>query len=367
MSSADSSERTENATPQRMKEVRRRGELGRSTDLTAWLGVGAATAALALLIDTASTSAAEQLLMVEAVIANADPQLAVHALAAGLGAMGDALGPFLGVTAVVVLGGAAAQGGITFRQFRLRFEHWDLVKGTRRIFGPEAAWQGAKALLKTAAVGAALWATVSGLVPVLTSAGSLSVSDLLAVADDAVPALMWSAVGVSLAIAAIDVLVTIRRNRKRTRMTKKEIRDESKSSEGDPLIRAQRRSRQLALSRNRMIAAVAGADVVLVNPTHYAVALAYQAGHHAPRVVAKGAGSVAERIRTRAHDARVPVVQDVPLARALHAMCDVGQEIPIDLYNAVARVLAFVMALRSRGAAHGTHRLTDTPTLAEAR
>lgn len=367
MSSSDSSERTEQATPQRLKDVRKKGELSRSTDLTAWLGVGAATAALALLIDTASTSAVEQLLMVETVVENADPQLAVVALSAGLGALGDTLGPFLGITAAIALGSSAAQGGITFRQFRLRFESWDLIKGIRRIFGPEAAWQGAKALLKTSAVGAALWATASNLVPVLTSSGSLSVSDLLAIAGDAVPTLMWTAVGVSLAIAAIDVFVVIRRNRKRTRMTKKEVRDESKSSEGDPLIRAQRRSRQLALSRNRMIAAVAGADVVLVNPTHYAVALSYQAGHPAPRVVAKGAGAVADRIRTRAQDARVPIVQDIPLTRALHSACDVGQDIPIDLYTAVARVLAFVMALRSRGAAQGTHRMAADRSRKETR
>lgn len=367
MSSSDSSERTEKATPQRLKDVRKRGELGRSADLTAWLGVGAATAALTLLIETASTAAAEQLLMVETVIHHADPQLAVVALSVALGSMGNTLGPFLGITAVVVLGSAAVQGGIPFREFRLRFESWDLIKGTRRIFGMQAAWQGAKALLKTAAVGAALWATVSSLMPVLTSSGSLSVSDLLVIASDAVPALMWTAVGVSLAIAAIDVLVVVHRNRKRTRMTKKEIRDESKSSEGDPLIRAQRRSRQLALSRNRMIAAVADADVVLVNPTHYAVALSYRAGHSAPRVMAKGAGAVAERIRTRAQDARVPIVQDIPLTRALHAACDVGQEIPTDLYNAVARVLAFVMALRSRGAAQGRHRMDTERSRKETR
>lgn len=357
MSSSDSSERTEQATPQRRKDVRKRGELSRSTDLTAWLGVGAAAATLALLIDTASTAAVEQLLLVEMVVGDADPRHAVEALSAGLGSVGGTLGLFLGVTAATVLGSAATQGGITFREARLRFESWDLIKGTRRVFGAQAAWQGVKALLKTSAVAAALWFSTAGLAPVLSSAGSLSVSDLLVVARDAVFGLIWSAIAVSLAIAAIDVLVVIRRNRKRSRMTKKEVRDESKNSEGDPLIRAQRRSRQLALSRNRMIAAVADADVVLVNPTHYAVALSYRAGHSAPRVVAKGAGSVADRIRARAVAAHVPIVQDIPLTRSLHALCDVGEEIPTDLYNAVARVLAFVMALRARGAAQGTHRM----------
>ena len=112
------------------------------------------------------------------------------------------------------------------------------------------------------------------------------------------------------------------------------------------------RPRQCAISRNRMMADVATADVVLVNPTHVAVALKYESGTGAPRVVAKGAGVIAARIRAEAEEHRVPMVADVPLARALYAACDVGQEIPVDLYDAVAKVLAFVMALRTRGSRH---------------
>jgi flagellar biosynthetic protein FlhB len=118
------------------------------------------------------------------------------------------------------------------------------------------------------------------------------------------------------------------------------------------------------MSRNRMISAVADADVVLVNPTHVAVALRYEPGKSAPRVVAKGAGIIAARIRQRAEAGRVPIVQDIPLARTLHAACELGQEIPVELYNAVARVLAFVMALRSRGAAHGVHTMSTPASTA---
>jgi flagellar biosynthetic protein FlhB len=172
---------------------------------------------------------------------------------------------------------------------------------------------------------------------------------------------MQAAIGVGLVLAAIDVLVIMRRNRKHTRMTKREVKDENKNTDGDPLIKSQRRSRQLAMSRNRMIAAIADADVVVVNPTHVAVALKYEPGKSAPRVLAKGAGQIAAKIRERAEVEGVPMVQDIPLARALHAACELGAEIPVELYNAVARVLAFVMNLRARGAAHGIH------TIAEAR
>ena len=106
-----------------------------------------------------------------------------------------------------------------------------------------------------------------------------------------------------------------------------------------------------------MITAVADADVVVVNPTHVAVALKYDATLGPPRVVAKGRGVIAQRIREKAEEARVPIVHDIPLARALATECQLGQEIPPERYEAVARVLAFVMSLRKRGAAAGTHRM----------
>ena len=136
-------------------------------------------------------------------------------------------------------------------------------------------------------------------------------------------------------------------------MTKKEVRDEHKQSEGDPHMKGAIRSRQLAAARNRMMAAVPEADVVLVNPTHVAVALRYDPAKGTPRVVAKGAGLIATRIRELAEANRVTLVEDIPLARALHGGCEIGQEIPPQLYHAVAQVLAFVLSMRAAGRACG--------------
>jgi flagellar biosynthetic protein FlhB len=144
-------------------------------------------------------------------------------------------------------------------------------------------------------------------------------------------------------------------------MTKKEVKDEHKQSEGDPLLKGQIRSRQLAAARSRMMSAVPDADVVLVNPTHVAVALKYELARGTPRVVAKGAGAVAARIREVATASRVTLVEDVPLARALHASCEVGQEIPPQLYHAVAQVLAFVLSRRAAGAPAGQYRTPREP------
>lgn len=357
MAQADSGERTEQATPKRMKEVRSKGQLSRSEDMTAWIGVGVAGLMMPLTINRGAQAGSEGLLGVDAIAHNPDPELALVILGDGLASLGFVLGPLLGAVAAAVLLTAALQGGIHFKKFKGKFEQFNLVNGMKRVFGTQALWQGVKALLKTAVVGLVLYFVIQGLMPILTTAGGLPVAAVLEAAGEGTASLLQAAVAAGLALAVADIFVVQKRNRKKTRMTLKEVKDENKNMEGDPLIKSQRRSRQLAMSRNRMISAVADADVVLVNPTHVAVALKYEPGKSAPRVVAKGSGTIATRIREEAETKQVPMVRDIPLARALHAACELGQEIPPDLYNAVARILAFVMALKSRGSASGVHTM----------
>ncbi|PZF31203.1 flagellar biosynthesis protein FlhB [Curtobacterium sp. MCPF17_051] len=352
---SDSGERSEQATQQRMREVHEKGQIGRSQDLGAWIGIAVAALMIPAAIGNAAAAGQDQLLAVQRVIE--DPELgAVQALLAdALGSMGATLGPMLAVVAVAVLAAAVTQGGVHFRKMTPQPDHFDPIAGLKRVFGTQALWNGAKALLKTAVVGLVLWFAVQGLMPVLMTSGSLPLSAVLEAAAAGSGTLLRAAIVAGLVLAALDVFVVIRRNRKRTMMTKREVKDENKRSDGDPLVKSQRRSRQLAMSRNRMIQAIGTADVVMTNPTHYAVAIKYEPGRSAPRVVAKGAGPVADVIRARAEEERVPIVRDVPLTRALHAACELGHEIPVDLYTPVARVLSFVMALKARGTAAGTH------------
>jgi flagellar biosynthetic protein FlhB len=354
---SDAQERTEQATEKRMKEARSKGRLGKSTDLTAWIGVGAAAVMLPFTIELGSRAGLDQMFTVTSIIRNPDPAAALQAFIDGFGSIMTTIAPMLIVTALAVVAGAAVQGGIHVKKFEGKYEQFNLVTGLGRIFGMRALWEGAKTLLKSSVVALGLFLVVQGLMPVLLTAGSLSLNSLLSAASGGAVGLIQAAVGAGLVLAGLDVLVVMRRNRRQTRMTKREVTDENKNSDGDPLIKSQRRSRQLAMSRNRMISAIAGSDVVLVNPTHIAIAIKYEPGKSAPRVVAKGAGAIALRIREKAEEERVPIVKDIPLARALHAGCQLGDEIPIDLYNAVARVLAFVMALKSRGSAQGFHTM----------
>ena len=354
---SDAQEKTEDATPKRMKEVRAKGQLSTSKDLVAWVSVGAGAVMIPGIIDSVRASGVTMVTGFRDIIANPEPEAAVKYLNDGMATIIPSLTPMFVVIVVAIIAATAVQGGIHLKRFTPKFDQFEPVAGLKRVFGFQALWEGAKALLKTVVVGAVLVSVLQGLMPVLQVAGGLPISALLGETTGSIVAVMQSAIIAGLVLAAVDLFVVMRRNRKSTRMTKKEVADENKNSEGDPMIRAMRRSRQLAMGRNRMIAAVTGADVVLLNPTHIAVALKYEAGKSAPRVVAKGADAVALKIREKAAAEGIPMVEDIPLARALHAACEVGQEIPAELYTAVARVLAFVMSLKSRGAAKGTHRL----------
>ncbi|POH73860.1 EscU/YscU/HrcU family type III secretion system export apparatus switch protein [Arthrobacter glacialis] len=357
MADEPTGERTEQATDKRMREVRQKGQLSRSQDLTAWVGVGAAVIMIPNVITRATDALADQMFTVTAVAANPEVPAALQAMEDGLFSLAGILGLLFAVVVVAVLAAAVLQGGVRFKQFKPKYEQFNLLKGLKTVLGTQALWNGAKSLLKTAVVGLVLYIVVQGLSATLLGAGSLPISELLATAGQGLVQLIQYAVAAGMLLAVADVFVVSKRNRKRTRMTKKEVKDEHKSTDGDPLVKSARRQRQLSMARSRMMSAVATADVVLVNPTHVAVALRYEPGKSAPRVVAKGADRVAQRIRAEAEAKKVPMVRDIPLTRALHGSCDLGAEIPVELYNQVAAVLAFVMALKKRGSASGTHQI----------
>ncbi len=354
---SDGQDRSEKATPRRMQEARREGRLSRSQDLPAWVGVGVAVVSLPGVVQRGRDAAQNQLLAVRDVAVAPDVRAVVPALGAGLGSVLGTLAPLFAAVVAAVLVTFVVQGGIHPRKVKLEVKQFNLATGIKRMVGAQAWWAAAKTLLKTALVAAVLVTSVQALVPLLVSSGRLTISAVLGAAGSGATTLLRGGAVAGIALGVVDMVVVLRRNRKQTRMTKREVKEDTKRTEGDPVIKGAIRSRQLATSRNRMMVAVAEADVVVVNPTHVAVALRYEPGRGAPRVVAKGAGAVAGRIRAVAGEHHVPMVEDVPLARALHAACALDQEIPEYLFTAVARVLAFVMALRRRGAGSGRHHL----------
>jgi flagellar biosynthetic protein FlhB len=357
MAGGSGGEKTEKATPKRRKKARKDGQIGNSRELGTWLGLLAATFVLPRVVRSVLDNSTDSLIRVGAIIRTPDVGTAITmAREAATSALKAAL-PLALVVAGVAVVSVALQGGIYFspKAFKPQFKRLNPMHGIKRMFGPQALWELIKALLKTAALGLVVYMAVRKLIPSLYGSGSMSLTALLGTAvSTALTVLRYASVaGIVLAIG--DFAVVRRRNNKSLKMSKQEIKDEMKSSEGDPHIRGQRRARALAMARNRMMADVPTADVVVVNPTHVAVALRYDPKRGAPRVVAKGGDHLAAKIREIAEKNRVPMVRDGPLARTLYASVEVGHEIPPDLYKAVATVLAFIMTLRKRGSTAGTH------------
>lgn len=355
--SSSGGEKTEPATPKRKKKARREGQIGNSPELGTWLGLLAATFFLPRMMRSVMDNAADTLVRAGAIIRTPDPgQAMVVAEQAAESAFRAALplGLLIGGVAVV---SAALQGGIWFspKALQPQFKRLNPLSGVKRMFGPQAAWQLCKQLLKVVGLALVVYVAVRQFIPRIYGAGSLPVSDLLAATTSTALTVLRYAAAAGLAMAVADVIVVRRRNNKSLKMSKQEIKDEFKDAEGDPHVRGMRRSRALAMARNRMMADIASADVVLVNPTHVAVALRYDPKRGAPRVVAKGADHLAAKIRELADKHRVPMVRDIPLARTLYQSVEIGQEIPPELYQAVATVLAFIMTLKRRGSAAGTH------------
>ena len=351
-------EKTEKPTPQRLKKARKEGQIPRTQELGTWLGVAAASVLLPMIAGKGFAEVQELFLQIRAV--SDEPE--VSAVAALLG---QALTAFLTTVlplalALMVVGvlASAAQGGVTFatKGMKPTLKKFNPATGLKRMFGTQGLWEVVKALIKTVALGAVVVITSNRAQTLVSAAGAMPLSAVIDVfVDSAI--LMFRVVALTgLIIAVADYVVVRQKMMKQLKMSRYEITQEHKQSEGDPHMKAQRRGVALAMSRNRMMSEVREADVLLVNPTHVAVALKYEAAKGAPRVVAKGAGEVAAKLREIAAEARVPMVQDIPLARALHASCELGQEVPPQLFTAVARVLAFVMHLGVRGVRGGMHR-----------
>ncbi|MGI4894767.1 MAG: EscU/YscU/HrcU family type III secretion system export apparatus switch protein, partial [Janthinobacterium lividum] len=280
-----------------------------------------------------------------------EPARALAALVSTFSGIPAVLGPLAVTTVLAVIVSGGVQGTLmpATKKLKPKFSNLNPVNGLKQHWGPQALWEGAKSLLKTALIGAVLWLVAKNLAPQLVGQGLLPMSSVLGATKAAIAKMLTVTVVVGLVIAAADYAMSRRRIMKKLRMSKQDIKQEHKNSEGDPLLKGAIRSKQMAMSRNRMMADVAKADVVLVNPTHIAIALRYEPGTGAPKVLAKGAGAIATKIREKAKEHDVPLVKDVELARTMYKSVKVGQEIPPELFAAVAKILAFVMNLRTRG------------------
>jgi flagellar biosynthetic protein FlhB len=340
---ADNDERTEQATPRRRQKAREQGQFARSRDLTSM----AAMAGTLIAFSLAGSMILDRMLSLTAGFLRfrtaADPIDAVRYVSVETMRM---MAPFLIGAAALSLAAATAQSGFLMKPVSMDLLRLNPLTGLKRIFSFEGLGETLKSLAKFAVGGTVFYLVIRKAVAVLPMIAALDLRELMAVSARLIGSAVMTIFIVFLVAAAADYLYERWKFERSIRMTREEIREEFRESEGDPQIKARVKSIQRDLARRRMMQEVPKATVVITNPTHLAVALLYnKETTAAPKIVAKGAGHVAEAIRQVARRNSVPIVEDKPLARALFKR-DIGSSIPRELYQAVAKVLAYIYKLR---------------------
>lgn len=344
-------ERNEAPSGKRLQDAREKGQVPRSQELSTVVVLVASAIAMVFVGDnlirslsevmTQSFSLSRKLIM--------DPHMMAQQLILALKTIALDLGSFLAVTLIAALAAPALIGGWNFstQAIGVKLEKLSPLRGLKRIFGPQGLIELAKALGKFLLVGsigaAVLWQLRDRLLTLGRQEVHVAMSELGSI-------VLWGFLTICaslILIALIDVPFQKWNHIKQLRMTKQELKDEHKETEGSPEVKGRIRRLQIQLSQQRMMQDVPKADVIITNPTHYAVALRYdQSKSAAPIVLAKGADLLAQQIRMVGDHHKVPIISSPPLTRAVYYSTEIGQEIPPGLYIAVAQILAFVFQLR---------------------
>ncbi len=346
--SEDGADKQHAPTEKRLQDARAKGEVPRSADLAAAAGYGGLLIAVAV-AGGAVVSGAGSAGMV--LLGQADRMTLGQAAGGFIGAVALAVAPLFLLPGVAALTAYLAQRAVVAAPAKLlpKLNRISPLAGFANRFGRRALIEFAKSFAKLCILACVLGLYLAAETPGLIAATGLSPGPAARLMMGHLTAFLMLVFLVSLAIGGVDLLWQRAEHLRRHRMSRKEMTDEMKEAEGDPHLRAQRRQRAMEVAGNRMLAEVPKADVVIVNPTHVAVALRWDRGaRRAPVCVAKGVDEIAARIRERAAAAGVPLHRDPPTARLLHAAVPLGQEIAPEHYRAVAAAIRFAEAMRRR-------------------
>jgi len=363
-------ERTEEPSPRRLQEAREHGQVPRSRELTTFATMIGGSVALVMTGAALGGRMSEIMRRCMAV----DPQSLddSHSMFAALGqavtlALSGLL-PIFGALIVVVLLASLALGGWNFAPTALvpDFTRLSPFEGVKRLVGLRGLTELGKALLKFALVGGVCAGVVAWLFGDVLALGRMAPRAAIGRGTGLLSwAFVWLCSSLAL-VAIVDVPLQLFQFKRTLRMTRQEVRDEHKEHDGNPQIKQRIRQMQQAQARRRMMHKVPAADVVIVNPTHFAVALKYQPrSMRAPQVVAKGVDLVAQNIRRIAAEHRVPVFESPKLARALYRSTDLEKEIPAGLYVAVAQVLSYIFRVRSLNPTVAARVARPTPQVSD--
>ena len=352
----DPESKTEEATPRKLEDARKKGDVAKSPDVASALSLLGAAAVLLMAGGTFAGQLAESLLpfiasphtMMGSLDAGAGVEIGAHALWSAA--------PFMGaVMLAVMLGGVSgnvAQSGLTFsaEKMKPKWEKISPLAGVKRIFGPDGLMNFVKTFVKLLAVIGICWMVLKPHLRELENMAAMSPASILPFARELAMWLMAATLMFLAVTAGADFLWQKMRFAKRMRMSREELKEDYKQSEGDPHVKARLKQIRAQRGRQRMMQNVPQATVIVTNPTHYSVALRYEPdqGDGAPVCLAKGVDTLAMKIREVAREHNVPIVENVPLARALYASVDVDETIPREHFEAAAQVIGFVFQKRRR-------------------
>jgi flagellar biosynthesis protein FlhB len=350
MAESDASDKTEDPTQKRLDEAHEKGDVAKSQEVNTWFVMAGAT----LVLSSFSGSIGGGILMpLRNLVANS---WMIHADGASLLVLSQSLGyalmaalgvPFL-MFALAAIAGNMIQHRLVWSAEGLKpkFSKVSPGAGFKRIFGKEAGVNFLKGLFKVLALGAVMAAVLWPERDRLEAMVRFDPAAIMGVTIGLTLKLMGAVVAMLAAVAIFDFFFQYRTWFERQKMSLQEMKEEYKQSEGDPHIKGKIRQLRQQRMKKRMMAAVPKASVIITNPTHYAVALSYERGMPAPVCVAKGIDAIALKIREVAGKHDIPIVENVALARALHATVEIDQEIPVEHYHAVAEIIGYVMGLK---------------------
>lgn len=349
----DDSQKTEEPTPKRLREAREKGQVARSQEISHWFMILAFTVIVGFFGQGLAGGVGEVLLPFIArphafAIGEREVGALLRNAAAGIAAV------FLVPVAIAVLAALLSgllQTGVvlSLEPIKPKLSKISLNSGFKRLFSTRALSEFAKGVFKIAIVTLAVVLVIYPERDLIPQVPSMTMAALLDTVQSLGLRLLLAVLAVMTVIAALDYLYQHHKHIKQLRMSRQDLKDEYKQTEGDPMIKARLRQIRTERARQRMMAAVPEADVVITNPTHFAVALKYRPDEMtAPRLLAKGVDSLAQRMRALAEEHEIPVVENPPLARALHAGVELDQEIPAEHYKTVAEVIGYVWRLKGR-------------------
>lgn len=358
-SEGQDTERSEDPTPKRLEDAIKKGDVAKSQEVNTWFLLLGATIAFFIF---GGSSANKLAIAFRDVLGNlhlaTDPSLVMRAILRLALQVFTAIGPVMAVLVVAAIAGNAVQHRFlwTTEPITPKLNRISLVQGAKRVFSKHALVQFVKGIAKLAIVGSVIYVIGSSEVERMGLLINGELGLTVGVAFTLALKIMAAVTAIMALVAAADYLWQQHSWYEKQRMSVREVREEFKEQEGDPTIKAKLRQIRQSRSRKRMMQQVPEATVVVMNPTHFAVALKYEQGMGAPVCVAKGQDNIALKIREVAYRHAIPVVQNPPLARALFKSVDIDQEIPVEHYKAVAELIGYVMKLRNSARNQGFRR-----------